>query len=69
MVTLAAKCLIAVKISVAPGVQQMDYFDVKQMEFATYRCIVHYPKSPCLVNFTKIGYHEYRATCGKGETK
>jgi hypothetical protein len=37
--------------------------DRKNMNIAKKRCIVHFPKSPCLVRFYKLGYQSYHATC------
>lgn len=43
---------------------KMDHIN---FEHAKNRCVVHYKDAPCLKKFTKIGFQNYHAICGRGE--
>lgn len=62
---LFISCGMQVLILVSPGVKPMNDFDYAQIPTAMDRCVVHFPQSPCLKKFTKVGEREYEARCGK----
>lgn len=41
--------------------------DTSNVEVASKRCKTLYTKKHCLIKFTKIGFQEYQAICGKRE--
>lgn len=38
--------------------------DDENLEFASKRCVVHYPDAPCLKEFIKVSFQNYHAICG-----
>jgi len=66
-VNLFIACGLKVLITVAPGVPPMNDIDYKNLETALNRCSVHYPKSPCVRSFKKIGVQNYEVVCSQEE--
>lgn len=60
MVTSFCAAALLINLSKEPWSKH----DLKMRDSASKRCVVHYPKSPCLKKFIKVEYHKYRALCG-----
>lgn len=58
-------CGLKVLITVVPGVSPMNDFDYKNLETAINRCAVHYPHSPCVKSFKKVGEQNYEVICSE----
>ena len=53
-------------VTVLVKMENASKFDNKQVEIARSRCPHKFNgRSPCLVYFEKISYHNYKALCGK----
>jgi hypothetical protein len=44
--------------------EDVNYRDMENVSVASKRCKHHFPKSPCLVKFTKTAPLTYKALCG-----
>lgn len=69
MVELFTVCVLHCCTHIFSNDRQWLSIDVQSLKSAQNRCIVHYPKSPCLTRFVKTEPQVYRATCGKDNVK